>query len=244
MSLIFGIKPIYEALRAGKEIDKILVQRDIRNPEIVQLLKMARTQNIPVAYVPVFKLEKITSKNHQGIVAYLAQISYAKLENVLPSVFESGQIPLLLLLDRITDVRNFGAIARSAECAGVHAIVLPEKGSAQINADAMKTSAGALHIVNVCREKSLLQVVKYLQNSGIQVVACSEKATELIYTANYTLPTAIIVGSEENGISPELLRSADCIRKIPMLGKITSLNVSVATGVILYEVVRQRILKK
>jgi len=240
MSFIFGIKPISEALRAEKELDRILVQRDTRNPEITQILKMARERGVSVVQVPIFKLDKITNKNHQGIVAYLAQISYARLEDVLPTVFESGQTPLILLLDRITDVRNFGAIARSAECAGVHAIVIPENGAAQINADAMKTSAGALHLIAVCKEKNLLNAVKYLQKSGLQVVACTEKTTNSVYTPDYTIPTAIVVGSEEDGISPEIIRIADFLGRIPLLGKIESLNVSVATGIILYETVRQR----
>jgi 23S rRNA (guanosine2251-2'-O)-methyltransferase len=163
------------------------------------------------------------------------------LHNVLSSVYEKGQTPLLLILDRVTDVRNFGAIARTAECAGVHAIVIPAKGAAQINADAVKTSSGALNFIPVCRENSLRETVTYLQESGVQVVACTEKAEKSIYQADYSAPTAIIMGSEEDGISDDLIRKADVLAKIPMTGNIASLNVSVAAGAVVFEVVRQRL---
>ena len=237
--IVFGIQSVLETLRAGKEIDKILVQRELGSLEV---LEFARMRGVPVQKVPSEKLDRITRKNHQGVIAFVSAINYAKLENVVADVYEKGQVPLLLVLDRITDVRNFGAIARTAECTGVHAIVIPTKGAAQINADAMKTSSGALNFLPVCREENLYLTIKYLQNSGIQVVACSEKLSKNMYEIDFTVPTAIIMGSEEDGISEELLRSVDELATIPMTGRVGSLNVSVATGVVLYEALRKRML--
>ncbi|HEY4198236.1 MAG TPA: 23S rRNA (guanosine(2251)-2'-O)-methyltransferase RlmB, partial [Mucilaginibacter sp.] len=170
-------------------------------------------------------------------------IIYQKIENIIPEVFEKGEVPLILVLDSITDVRNMGAIARTAECAGVHAIVIPAKGSAQINPDAIKTSAGALYKIPVCRHDNFMQTIRFLQESGLQLVCCTEKTKEDIYAPDYTAPTAIIMGSEEDGIRNEVIRIADHLAKIPMFGEIESLNVSVSTGVILYEAIRQRGLK-
>jgi 23S rRNA (guanosine2251-2'-O)-methyltransferase len=186
------------------------------------------------------KLNRITRKNHQGAIAFVSAIHYAKLENVIADTFEKGEIPFILILDRITDVRNFGAIARTAECAGVHAIVLPSRGAAQINADAMKTSSGALNFIPVCKEDSLIQTIDFLQNSGLRVVACTEKAKSTIYEIDYKDPIAIIMGSEEDGITDEIIRKSDEIAKIPQTGQVGSLNVSVAAGVIIFETVRQR----
>ncbi|MDQ1086272.1 MULTISPECIES: 23S rRNA (guanosine(2251)-2'-O)-methyltransferase RlmB [unclassified Siphonobacter] len=235
---IFGIQPVLEAIRAGKEIDKLLVQRELGN---VEVLEFARLRNIPTQKVPKQKLDQITRKNHQGVIAFISAIHYAKLENVVADIFEQGKTPLLLVLDRVTDVRNFGAIARTAECAGVQALVIPAKGGAQINSDAMKTSSGALNFLPVCRENDLLETVRFLQNSGIQVVACTEKVSKTLYEADFSVPTAIILGSEEDGISDQLLRTADELVSIPMAGRVASLNVSVANGIILYEAIRQRI---
>jgi 23S rRNA (guanosine2251-2'-O)-methyltransferase len=177
-------------------------------------------------------------------VAFLSAITYAPLDNIVTGIFESGQTPLLLILDRITDVRNFGAIARNAECLGVHAIVIPSRGSAQVNGDALKTSAGALNLVPVCREPNLKDTIRYLQDSGIQIVACTEKAEQGVQEGkvDFTGPTAILMGSEEDGISPEYLKKADAQVKIPLVGQIGSLNVSVATGIVLYEAMRQRLM--
>ena len=236
--IVFGIQSVLETLRSGKEIDKILVQRELGSLEVMEF---ARIRNIPVQKVPMEKLDRITRKNHQGVIAFVSVINYAKLENIVADVYEKGQVPLILILDRITDVRNFGAIARTAECTGVHAIVIPSKGGAQINSDAMKTSSGALNFMPVCREDNLFLTVKYLQNSGIQVVSCSEKLTNNIYDVDFSVPTAIIMGSEEDGISEELLRISDELAAIPMAGRVGSLNVSVATGVVLYEAVRKRV---
>jgi 23S rRNA (guanosine2251-2'-O)-methyltransferase len=201
---------------------------------------LLKKNGIYFQYVPIEKLNRLTSKNHQGVVGYISSIEYHKIEQVLPAVFEAGKMPLVLILDRITDVRNFGAIARTAECSGVDAIVIPARGAAQINADAIKTSTGALHKIPVCKEENLKDVIDYLRESGLQVIACTEKSSEYYYQQDMTLPVAIIMGSEEDGISGEYLKRADAAVKIPLMGEIGSLNVSVATGIILYEAVRQR----
>lgn len=236
--IVFGVQSVLETLRGTKEIEKILIQREFGHAEVE---KLAKERDLPVQRVPIEKLNRVTMKNHQGVIAFVSAVNYAKTSNVVADIFEKGEVPLLLILDRITDVRNFGAIARTAECSGVHAIVVAARGAAQINADAMKTSSGALNFLPVCRENSLAQVLEELQQSGIQIVACTEKATDELYKIDFTVPTAILMGSEEDGISENLLEQADHSTKIPMLGKIGSLNVSVATGVILYEAVRQRI---
>ncbi|MCS6795661.1 MAG: 23S rRNA (guanosine(2251)-2'-O)-methyltransferase RlmB [Raineya sp.] len=239
---IFGIRAIIEAIKAGKEIDKLLIQQDVGKSALMsELLGLAKAHHIVVQRVPIFKLNKITSKNHQGAIAFLAQITYAKFEDVLQHTFEKAQTPLFLLLDGITDVRNLGAIARSAEVLGVHCLIVPEKNSAQINSDAIKTSAGALHHIPVARVKSLLQAVRYLQQAGLQVIACTEKATENIFQMDFHLPTALVLGAEDTGISNEILKQCDKFAKIPMAGRIDSLNVAVSAGIVLYEVFRQRI---
>lgn len=240
-NMIFGLRPVIEALKSGKEIDRLFVQTGLKNELFGEMMGLLKKHNVLFQYVPLEKLNRLTSKNHQGVVGYISSIEYHKIENILPAVFEKGKIPLLLILDRITDVRNFGAIARTAECSGVDAIIIPNKGAAQINADAIKTSAGALHKIPVCREENMKQVIDYLRESGLQVIACTEKTKDNYYQLDYTLPVAIIMGSEENGISSEYLKLADAHAKIPLLGEIGSLNVSVAAGVLLYEVVRQRL---
>lgn len=240
--LIFGIRAVIEALNAGKDIDKILLQKGLNNELFQQLRKALRGKDhIPFQFVPVEKLNRLTDKNHQGAVAYLTEITYSDTEDLLARAFESGRAPLILILDRITDVRNFGAIARSAECAGVDFIIIPTRGSAQINGDAIKTSAGALHRLPVCREDNLKNTITYLKESGLQIIACHEKTEQLIYDCDFTQPTAIIMGSEENGISGEYLKRSDIQVKIPMPGTIASLNVSVASGIVLFEAVKQRL---
>jgi len=236
--MVFGTQAVLETLRAGKEIDKLFVQRELGNNEIV---KLAEERGVPVSKVPAEKLDRLTRKNHQGVICFISAINYASLHNVLSGVYEQGKVPLILVLDRITDVRNFGAIARTVECAGAQAIVVPTKGAAEINSDAMKTSSGALNFIPVCREPNLNETVRYLQESGIQVVACTEKTDKTIYEVDFTIPTALIMGSEEDGISIDLIRKADELAKIPLAGQIGSLNVSVATGIALYEAIRQRI---
>jgi 23S rRNA (guanosine2251-2'-O)-methyltransferase len=238
--IIFGTRPIIEALSAEKEIEKILIQRGTTGPQITEIIGLANDFNVPYQIVPVEKLNTITPKNHQGVIAFMSAISYGSLDNIISSCYEQGKLPLLIITDHITDVRNFGALARTAECAGVDAIIIPSKGNAQINSDAVKTSAGALTYIPICREDNLLKTVKYLQDSGISIVGCTEKAVKYIYEADYTKPTAIVMGSEETGISDEILRIADEVVKIPMNGKIGSLNVSVSAGIIVYEAIRQR----
>lgn len=241
VNLIFGTRAVIEAVEAGKDIEKIYIQKGLSNELYHQLRTALRGQAVPIQIVPPEKLKRITDKNHQGVVAYLTQITYYSVEELLANVFEKGKIPLLLILDRITDVRNFGAIARGAECAGVDFIIIPTRGAAQINGDAIKTSAGALHRLKVCREDNLKTTIEFLKESGLQIVACHEKTDNLIYAADFTKPTAIIMGSEEDGISNEYLKRSDMQVKIPMVGKIASLNVSVATGIVLFEAVKQRL---
>lgn len=241
--LIYGTRAVIEALDAGKEIDRILVQKGLANELYNQLRKALRNRPVPIQVVPPEKLRRLSSGNHQGVIAYLTEITYYNLEDTLSQVFESGELPLVLILDRITDVRNFGAIARSAECAGVQFMVIPSRGAAQINGDAIKTSAGALHRIKVCREDNLKHSLEYLKESGLQIVSVHEKTEHLIYEADFTKPTALVMGSEEDGISGEYLKRSDMQVKIPMPGKTASLNVSVATGIVLFEAVKQRLKK-
>lgn len=239
--VVFGLRPVLEALQSGKEIEKIYLQRDAKNPVINELVTLASDLKVPILKVPFERLNKITRKAHQGVICYVSPIIYASLDNVISETFGQGKVPLLLILDRITDVRNFGAISRTAECLGVNAIIIPSRGSAEINSDAVKTSAGALNYIPIVREGNLKNTLTYLKDSGFQIVACSEKAEKMIYQADFTPPIAIIMGSEEDGVSPEYLRKTDTMVKIPQVGNIESLNVSVATGIILSEVVRQRV---
>lgn len=239
-NMVFGTRAVMEAVEAGKEIDKLFVQKNLSNDLIKELLQAARKYHVPVSKVPVEKLNRFTRKNHQGVVAFLSAITYSSLDNVIDRAYSKGDMPLLIILDRVTDVRNFGAIARSAECAGAHAIVIPAKGSAAINSDAVKTSAGALNYIPVCRVDNLRRTLMYLQDTGVKVVACTEKADEMVYECDFTEPAAILMGSEEDGIAPELIQQASEHVKIPLTGQIGSLNVSVATGIALFEAVRQR----
>ena len=239
-NIVFGTRAVIEAIKSDKEVDKILLQTGLQNELIRELRNVMQEKNIPFQYVPPEKLNRLTRKNHQGVIAYVSEVVYHDLTTILPGIFEQGKVPLILILDRITDVRNFGAIARSAECAGVNAIVIPIRGSSQINADAMKTSAGALHTIPVCREENLKATIEYLKESGISIAACTEKGSNNHYDCKFDQPLAIIMGSEENGVSEEYLKRADIKVKIPMYGTIESLNVSVATGIILFEVLRQR----
>lgn len=237
---VFGIRAVIEAIKAGRDIETIYLQRGLSGDLFTELKALLSGTLIPMSVVPVEKLNRMTQKNHQGVIAVISPITYQNIEDIIPSVFEKGEIPLILILDSITDVRNMGAIARTAACAGVHAIVVPLKNAAQINADAIKTSAGALFTIPICRHSNLHKTCLFLQDSGLQVVACTEKTSDLIYSPDYTLPTAIVMGSEDEGISNDLLRVANHLAKIPMAGKIESLNVSVSAGVILYEAIRQR----
>ena len=237
---IFGIRAVIEAIEAGKEIDKILVKKDLSSELAEELLKTAREHKVIVQKVPIEKINRITRKNHQGVLAFLSAVTYHKLEYVVPQLYEDGKTPFVVLLDGLTDVRNFGAIARTCDCAGVDAIVIPERNSVSVGADAVKTSAGALHYIPVCREHSLTWAVKFLKDSGYKIYGASEKATQSYIAPDYTTPVAIVLGSEEKGISDEILRLCDGLVAIPEYGHINSLNVSVAAGIMIYEVVRQR----
>ena len=237
---VFGIRAVIEAIKAGRDIETIYLQRGLTGDLFTELKTLLHGTLIPLSSVPVEKLNRMSQKNHQGVIAVISPITYENIEDIIPAIFEKGETPLILVLDSVTDVRNMGAIARTAACVGVHAIVVPLKNAAQINADAIKTSAGALFSIPICRHDNLRKICLFLQDSGLQVVACTEKTNDLIYAPDYTLPTAIVMGSEDEGISNDLLRVANHLAKIPMAGKIESLNVSVAAGVILYEAVRQR----
>jgi len=239
---IFGMRAVIEAIDAGKEIDKILLRKDLAGGELShELQERVRAYGIPVQRVPLEKLNRVTAKNHQGVIALLSQVGYFSLAQIVPSLYEDARLPLILLLDGITDTRNFGAIARTAECAGVDAIVIPERHSVSVNADAVKTSAGALLHIPVCREHTIAGAVRFLKDSGLTVVGATEKA-DLPYTkVDFTAPVAIVMGAEDTGISPEVLRLCDSRASIPVIGSIGSLNVSVAAGVMMYEAVRQRL---
>lgn len=237
---IFGIRPVLEAISAGKNIEKVFLKKGLRGELFKELLTVLDNANIPCQWVPLEKLNRLTGKNHQGVVAIISPIEYGNIDEIVPRLFENRQFPLLLVLDGITDVRNFGAIARTSECAGVHALVIPERGAAAINADAIKTSAGALHKIPVCRSKNLAATLQFLHDSGLQVIAVSEKGDENYFQQDYTTPTVLIMGAEDKGISSELIAMADRKVKIPVLGTISSLNVSVAAGIIIYEAIRQR----
>lgn len=238
---IFGLHPVLEAIQAGRTIDKIFLKKDLHGDIAIRLTHLAKDHDIPVQRVPVERLNKITRKNHQGVIAQTSAVAYHRLGDIVPQLFEDGVLPFVLVLDGLTDVRNFGAIARTAECCGVNAIVIPTKGSVSVGADAVKTSAGALLHVPVCREHSLAAAVRYLKDSGYQIVCATEKSSENYTLANYTTPVALVMGAEDIGISPEVLKLADTRAAIPMFGNIGSLNVSVAAGVMMYEVVRQRL---
>ena len=238
--MIFGTRAVIEAIEAGKEIDKILIKRDIQNELSRELFAALKGTLIPIQRVPVERLNRITRKNHQGVIAYISSITYQRTEDLVPTLFEKGKNPVFLMLDGVTDVRNFGAIARTCECAGVDAIIIPTNNSAKVNADAIKTSAGALQTLPVCREKSLTNTINYLKQCGFHVVAATEKGDYNYTDGQYTDPICIIMGAEDKGVSYEHLALCDEWIKIPMTGRIESLNVSVAAGILIYEVFRQR----
>ncbi len=238
--MVYGIRPVLEALDAGNEVEKAFVQRGAGSSAFKELLHKFRDYNIPYQVVPAEKLNKLTRKNHQGVVAYISPIAFSNIEHIVPGLYEQGKIPFLLILDRISDVRNFGALLRTAESSGVHAVIIPSKGSAQLNSGTIKSSAGAIYKIPVCRAHNLKDVIEYLKASGIKITAATEKTSQPYFKTDLTGPIAIIMGSEGEGVSGEYLKKADVKLKIPMLGEIESLNVSVAGGVLMYEVVRQR----
>lgn len=238
---IFGIRAVIEAIKAGKQIDKLMVKSGLKGELFFELMKLVKDLQIPFQYVPNERINRVTMKNHQGVLAFISPIEFQNIENILPSLFEAGKTPFIVILDKVTDVRNFGAITRTAECANVDAVIIPEKGSAQISGDAVKTSAGALLKIPVCRVKNLTNTIKYLQQSGIQLVAATEKAEDFYYKVDFSIPTAILLGAEDRGVDMEFLKVADQMVKIPILGAIESLNVSVAASILIYEAVKQRL---
>ncbi|MAR65285.1 MAG: 23S rRNA (guanosine(2251)-2'-O)-methyltransferase RlmB [Flammeovirgaceae bacterium] len=239
--VIFGKRPVLEAIRSGKTIEKIFIQKNLSKEVFDEIKKSINNKNVNLSLVPKEKLNRITRKNHQGVICYISPIDYQPLSEIVHRSYESGKDPIILVLDRITDTRNFGAITRVAEATGVDAIVIPEKESALITSEAVKASAGALNYVSICKEKNLKSVINKLKESGLKIIACTEKSDEDIYSVDFNTPVCIIVGSEKNGISQNLIEISDVKAKIPMKGKIESLNVSSSSSIILYELIRQRI---
>ena len=237
---IYGVHAVIEAVDAGKTIDKILLRKDLHGEAVAALLDKARAASVPVQRVPVERLNRVTRKNHQGVVALMAAVEYIKVEQLLPALFENGDNPFFVALDGVTDVRNFGAIARTCECAGVSAVVIPERDSVSVNADAVKTSAGALNYLPVCREQNLVKALRYMRDCGVKIIGTSDKNAVAYTETDYTGPAALVLGAEDRGISPEVMKLCDARVAIPEFGNIHSLNVSVAAGVMIYEVVRQR----
>jgi len=237
---IFGIRSIIEAINAKKEIDKVFVQKEAQGDLMQDLLKTMKRNNINFSYVPVEKLNRLTPNNHQGAVATIAPISFVTIENLVESVLENSTKPLFLILDQLSDARNFGAIIRTAECTGVDGIIIQKQGSAPVNGDTVKTSAGAVFNVPICKVDHIKDAIFYLQGSGIKTVAATEKTENQIYDINFNEGVAIIMGSEDRGVNPSVLKIVDEKAKLPMFGSIESLNVSVACGAFLYEALRQR----
>jgi len=237
---IFGIRAIIEAVKSGETIDKVFVQKGLRGELFQELEHLLRSEGINSSYVPVEKLNRLTRGNHQGAVAQISPIAFHNIDDIVIQVIESGKTPLFLLLDQLSDVRNFGAIVRTAECTGVNGIIIQKKGGAPINGDTIKTSAGAIFKMPICKVDHIKDAVFHMQSSGIKVIAATEKADDFVYDVSFKEPCAIIMGSEGRGINPSVLKVVDHKAKLPILGDIESLNVSVACGAFLYEAVRQR----
>jgi len=237
---IFGTRAVIEAVKNNRTIDKVFIKKGLNNDLFQELYQLLKEYHVAFQFVPIEKINRITRKNHQGVIALLSPVEFHRIESLLPGLFETGADPFILVLDQITDVRNFGAIIRSAECAGIQTIIIPEKGMAAIGADAVKTSAGAIHHMPICRAENLPNTIQFLKESGIKIVAATEKSNVVYTRANLNTPLAIIMGSEESGISDQILRLADEQLQIPIFGKIESLNVSVAAALMIYEAVRQK----
>ncbi len=237
---IYGIRAVIEAIRAEEPVEKVFIQKGLKGALSKELEDLVRKSGIPISYVPLPKINKLTRNNHQGVVATISPVSFLTMEELTDRVLAQHKTPLFLLLDGVSDVRNFGAIIRTAECSGVDGIIVPKKGSAPITGDTVKTSAGAAFRIPIAKTDHIKDAVFYLKASGITVVAATEKTNNLLYDVDLKGPTAIIMGAEDTGISPSILKEADHLAKLPLLGEIGSLNVSVACGVFLYEVVRQR----
>ncbi len=239
-NIVIGMRPIIEAIGAGKEIDRVFIQNGLRSDIFHELMSLLKQHEIPYKFVPIVKLNKITRKNHQGVISYVSPVVFTKIEQVVPMIYEKGIDPLILILDKITDVRNFGAILRTAESTGVHAVLFPSQGAALLNSGTVKSSAGAIYNITLCRSDNLKESIDFLKNSGLQIAAATEKGAEIYHKTDLKGPLALIMGSEGEGVSPEYLKRSDTNVMIPMLGKTDSLNVSVAAGVLLYEIVKQR----
>jgi 23S rRNA (guanosine2251-2'-O)-methyltransferase len=239
--IIYGIHSVIEAIKADRELNKILIQKGIQKEVFNELREALTGKHFQLQFVPAQKIDSLTTGNHQGVIAFVTPIEYQSIETIVDQMLEDGKKPTVLVLDRITDVRNFGAIARTAECEGVDAILIPSKGSALVSSDAMKASAGALNRIPVCKTDDLKNSLFYLQQSGLRLVACTEKSATPLYQVNLRGSVAIIMGSEENGITQDLINMSDIKAKIPMRGEISSLNVGVATGMVLYEKLRQEL---
>jgi 23S rRNA (guanosine2251-2'-O)-methyltransferase len=238
--MVFGVRPLEEAILAGRAFDRIMIRKGIRMDSIRALMDLVTKHKIQVQQVPEAKLHSLTRHNHQGVIGFLSLVVYQKLEDVLERVISQGKAPLIVLLDRITDVRNFGAIARTAECAGADALVIPEKGAARINAEAMKASAGALVKIAVCRSPNIFKSAVSMLEQGFTLMSATEKGKQPYYEQQFQGPLCLILGSEEDGVSPPLLKMSTSLVTIPQYGDINSLNVSVAAGIILFEAAKQR----
>lgn len=239
-NLLFGAHPVLEALKADQEIDKVLILNNLKTSIAKEIVELVKSKGISLNRVPEEKLNRITRQNHQGIIAFSSPVKFHEIREILPPLFKRKKAPFIMILDRVSDVRNFGAIVRTAECAGVDAIIIPKKGAAQINAESAKTSAGAIFNIPICKVGGIETILPYLLESGIKLVACTEKTQRMYTEVDYNQPIGIIMGSEESGIASSNMNKCDYIVKIPLVGKTASLNVSVAAGAIIYEAVRQR----
>ena len=239
-TLLFGIYPVIEALKAKQTIDKAYVQKGLQNPKIDAIVADLEALNTTISYVPLEKMEKLCRSNHQGIILISSPIEFVGLETMVEAVLESEKTPLFLILDQISDVRNFGAILRTAECTGVDGVIIQKKGGAPVSGDTVKTSAGAIFNIPICKVDHIKDAIYYLQGSGITTIAATEKTQDTIYNLELNEPMAIVMGSEGLGVSKSVLSIVDKKASLPLLGVINSLNVSVACGALLYEVVRQR----
>lgn len=239
-NILFGIHPCLEAMQSGRELDKILIRKGLSGESFTLLMELIKQTGTPYQFVPVEKLNRVTRKNHQGVIAFASLVSYQPVEEVIQQVYERGEVPLILALDEITDVRNMGAIARSAEVAGVHALLIPDKGSAQINPETMKSSAGALNLIPVCRSSHFVKTLQTMQEMGLRIIGATEKAEQILYQVSLTEPTVLVMGSEDTGLSQPVIRTCDELVRIPQKGQVASLNVSAAAAVLVFEVVRQR----
>ncbi len=239
--LLYGTRSIIEAIQAGKNIDKVFIQKGVQNKLTTQLIAIIHKNGISISFVPIEKLNKLTQKNHQGAVAYITPISFISHETLIDQLVNTNKPALLVLLDQVSDTRNFGAIIRTANCTGVHGIIIPNNGAAPVNGDTIKTSAGALFEVPICKVAHLKDAIYYLQANDIQIIAASEKSKTSLYDIDFKKPTALVMGSEGRGVSPGILKIVDQQARLPIQGSIASLNVSVACGAFLYEIIRQRL---